>query len=121
MYYTVSSLIIALENTRNYNGKIRYVGLEFLKCPIPGIIPAGDDNVPCVEDLENCIRGSNGECLRKVEIIDESKNPKIPQIVLWPSYRISRENPDGFIDGDDTPLKIAIRRGYVSVDLLQEI
>jgi hypothetical protein len=74
----------------------------------------------CITTPANCRMGQTRTCKQEVSVLHEHENHnKLVNLRFY--YTVSSTDHDGFIDRDNEPLQLLIRRGIINPDLLVDI
>ena len=77
--------------------------LDLVACPI----------VSCITKPENCSKGKNQTCVKKIDVVYEHNSHK-KLVVLILRYQLNGSSAEGFIKKDDLSLNILIKRGIIN-------
>jgi len=118
MNYTASSVKKALENSEK--NKIVYSeGLDNLRCPVADLIL--EDGQLCGGRPKDCLRAQAQSCLRRVKIYRGAAKNLAPLAILKFKFTISAANTDGFIDKDDSTLRLLIVKKLLAEEMLNAV
>jgi len=111
MYYRASSIKAALQQ----NSSLSVAGLEDLRCPQTNPTWVGVKSNKCCQTPQSCNLALSQKCEQQIHIYKD----RALLAILYFNFTISKNDNDGFIDGQDSTLGRLIDKGFINAKILK--